>query len=469
MPKFDDMEVLLAKAHAKQVHEFDFKHDITVAQRLIDTFATSESVVFDEDAWWQYDAGIWQDLDREVIAKRLHRWQTEHRMQIKGADDDPPKFYSLTPGAFQRVVNHTKTATARPDFFENAPRGVMLRGQFVRAERDKLKVEAAHPNHRARTSLSVPYRADWTMPDGALLSRYLRTTFDTEPERQRLQEVAGAALLGLGTRFKKAWFFVDGPNIDGNGGTGKSQILEMLRGLVPEGASSSVVPQHFSDDYHGAELHGKTLNVVFETPDGDIIREDGVKAIVHGDTITRRRIRQAPLTFAPRALHVFATNRLPEAPGATGAFWDRWEVLEFSNRFRGTDDVIPQLAERILADELDHLVHWAIEGARRLVSQGAYTTSRRAREAMERWKMTADPVNRFVHEWCAITNDDFGLPTSSEVYEWYVDWCDENGRMKCSKTKFGRRLQGVDGVKRIRSNGSRYNLERKDEDNPWTG
>lgn len=471
MAKFDDMNALLAAAHAQQPQEFDFKHDISVAQRLIDTFATTESVLFDEDKWWQYDAGVWHELGREVIASRLHQWQNDQLMRIRATEDKPQRFYALSPSAFRNVVDHTKVAAARPGFFDTAPRGVMLSGQFLRVVERQVVVEKAHPSHRARNSINIAYDPDWSLPSDSLLSHYLNTTFDDAQTRQRLAEIAGAALLGLGTRFGKAWFLVDGPDIDGQGGTGKSQFLSMLKSTVPDNAWCSISPQDFSDDYKGEKLNGKTLNVVFETPETDIIREDGVKAIIHGDPVTRRRIQSSPVTFTPRALHVFAINRLPEAPGATGAFWDRWEVLEFNRRFRDTDAAIPKIADRIVAEELKHLVHWAIQGARRACAQGRYSTSHRGESALKAWRASADKVAMFVHQWCEPVSQDEEWTDSTTLFKTFIEWCEENGRRGTTKTNFGRRLRAVDGVEKKKSNGQLYSvrvLERHQRtETPW--
>ena len=182
---------------------------------------------------------------------------------------------------------------------------------------------------------------------------------------------------------------------------------------------------------------------------------------MHGEVITRRPIRRDIITFSPKALHVFAGNTLPNAPGATGAFWDRWEVLEFSRRFRDTDDAIPEIGQKIVENEFEHLVHAALRGAQRVLERGEYTQSTSGTEALARWRSNADPVGMFIEEWCSPI--DLATPAAQwalagELYSEYREWCEKRGENPHhTKRKFTRALRGA-GYERKRSNGARYPL-----------
>src|SRR5690606_31690903 len=172
----------------------------------------------------------------------------------------------------------------------------------------------------------------------------------------------GAAMLGLATRIgKKAVYAYD----HGDGGSGKSQFLTVLEAMFPKDWTCSVTPQDMGDNVQGASLAGKRLNIVYESPDRPIVHDDGFKDIVHGEAIQRTRKYGHPFRFEPEAAHVFATNRLPQAPRVTNAFWDRWVILHFHNRFRDTEEEVKDISGKILATEKQGIVMWAIEGAKR--------------------------------------------------------------------------------------------------------
>lgn len=405
---------------------------------------------------WDRDARIWRAVDDHALECRVDEFAGAPVEGAKG-----PRPLKMKEGDAPAVVRVMRRHTFRPGFFRDDLVG-FRNGVVIYPRGRELVVEPTTPEHGARAAVDVDYDPDWAMGDDALLARYLTTTFPDRDEQARILEIMGAALFGLGTRYKKAWFLADGPEIDGRGGTGKSQLLEMLAGLVPSERQCSVPPQDFADGYRGALLYGKTLNVVFEAPDTEILREEGVKAIVHGELITRRPIRRDPITFRPSALHVFACNWLPEAPGASSAFWDRWAVVEFNRRFRGSHEVIPHLGERVVRDELAHLVHVAIRGASSLLERGRYSSSSAGREAVTRWRQNAEPVAMFVAEWCEPepTSTMRDWVSGAALYEAFTQWCKINGRSACSAHKFARRVPRE--IERGRSDGARYRLRLLD-------
>lgn len=404
------------------------------------------------------DSGLWRPRDPHEIKCRVDDFAG---VLVEGKKE--PRPLKLKASDAPAVLEIMKRHTWRPGFFRD-DLIAFDNGIAVRVAKGELVAEDIRPDHGARIALPVAYRDDWTMPDDGLLAHYLRSTFPDQDDQAAAIELCGAALMGLGTRYKKAFFLTDGPDVDGRGGTGKSQLLEMLKGLVPKARWCSIPPQELAHDYHGADLYGKTLNLVFEAPDTDILREEGIKAIVHGENIRRRRIRQDPIEFTPSALHVFSVNRLPDAPGASGAFWDRWRVIEFNRRFRDTDDKIEELGKRVVREELVDLVHLALRGASRLLEHGRYTTSSTSAEALDRWRLSADPVASFIFEMCDPVDSSAPATwlSSRRLYDEYRQWCSARGHSPCSMQKFGRRIPG--DVEKSRSGGvSRYRLELKSE------
>lgn len=400
------------------------------------------------------ESGLWRPRGQVELECRVDRFDGADVQGAKG-----PRPLKLKASDAPAVVSIMKRQTWEPGFFRD-DLVAFANGFCAHVARGDLYFDRLRADHGARVMLPVAYEPDWTMPADGMLANYLRTTFDDEADRLLAVEILGAALLGLGTRYKKAFFVTDGPDVEGQGGTGKSQFLKMLEGLVPAERVSRIPPQLLADDYHGVGLLGKTLNIVYEAPDTDILREEGVKAIIHGESIRRRPIRQEPIEFTPSALHIFAVNRLPDAPGATGAFWDRWRVLEFSRRFRDTGDAIADLAEKILAAELADLVHLALRGAERLLRNAKYSTSAASADALERWRLHADPVAMFVFEMTEPIESTApgSWITAARLYDAYRQWASSRGHSPCSMQKFGRRLPSE--VEKSRSGGvSRYRLD----------
>lgn len=400
------------------------------------------------------ESGLWQAQDERAMQCRI-----DHFAGAEVATAKEPRPLKLKANDAPAILDVMRRHTWSPEFFRD-DLIAFNNGMVARVTPFGLTVEPLRADHGARIMLPVPYDPDWKMPDGTLLERYLLSTFPDSDDQFSALELFGSALMGLGTRYKKAFFLTDGPDVEGQGGTGKSQLLEMLEGLVPKSRRCAIPPQEFANEYYAAHLLGKTLNLVYEAPDTDIIREEGVKAIIHGETVTRRFIRQDTITFRPMALHVFSVNRLPDAPGASGAFWDRWRVIEFNRRFRDTGDAIDEIGKKIVADELENLVRLALRGAERLIQNGGYVTSATSADALRNWRTSADPVACFVAEMCEPVTSTAPVAwiTSARLYDAYRQWCSSRGHSPCSMQKFGRRMPS--DVEKTRSGGaSRYRLD----------
>jgi phage/plasmid-associated DNA primase len=148
-------------------------------------------------------------------------------------------------------------------------------------------------------------------PKGSLLARLLEVCFLADPDAEEkvelLAEIAGAAALGYGTGHiapKAAILF--GRTAE----NGKSQVLDMLRGLLPVSAVSCLPPTKFGDDRHLAKLVGKLLNTSDELGSAQAIASDGFKAVITGGPVTARDVYRPAIGFRSQAQHVFACNQL---------------------------------------------------------------------------------------------------------------------------------------------------------------
>lgn len=428
---------------------------VELAMRLIefDQRRTGERPVTDEAGTyhvWDAKIGLWVAMNADVIKCRVDAFAGA---PVGGKKGDYPLKVKAGDGA--AVAEVMRRNTLRLGFFRDDVIAFQ-NGRVLRVADDEVLDEQATPAHGVRVQVPVDYQDDWELPRDSLLAGYLDSTFSHQSQRLRIVEVMGAALMGLGTRYKKAWWLADGPEINSRGGTGKSQILKILQGLVPEERRTSCTPQDMCDKVEGAVLYGKTLNLVFETPKMDVMREAGFKAIVHGEEIKRTPKYANPIVFEPLALHVFATNQLPQAPGATGAFWDRQEIIEFNQRFRDTSIEVPHLAERVLKDELEHVIHLAVRGACRLLSSKGYTPSEESADALARWRVSAEPVAVWLDECCTVVEDANAQRWSKgrELFGAYIDWTRMVRYGDMSEKSFCKRLEAF--VEKKISNGARY-------------
>ncbi len=147
-----------------------------------------------------------------------------------------------------------------------------------------------HREHRCRHTLPGHWQPGasgtppaGTPPAGTLLSRLLIGRFKGDPDAEAkcalLAEVCGAAALGYATRLLQPRAVVLHGKTAENG---KSQILELARGLLPESAICSVPASKMGDERHVIGLVGKLLNASDEIS-AEAIASDTFKAVVTGE------------------------------------------------------------------------------------------------------------------------------------------------------------------------------------------
>ena len=439
-------------AAAKRAVRFPRGDHATLADCLLQQVQDGGPIiVFDEGELYAYEpeTGLWVPLSKNYLSRVIMGWSG-----ARYGTGENKKRLRVSQPLCDSTIELAKRQADSPGFFVGAPRGLAFRDVFFRVDLEHRTLDQVQhtPDNRARFGLPFDLSED---KPGRFL-RMLNTAFEEEADVADkilfLQEVIGGFLLGVAPWAGKAVMLYGGR------GTGKSTFLRIVRALFPDNAVCSVAPARFDDDYHGARLAGKRLNVVFETPGEQILRESGFKAIVHGEEITRRRIRQEPVTFTPEAGHLFACNDLPPAPRCGDAYWDRWTIIGFHRTFRDTPVEEKNLAETIIKRELPQIASWATVGATRLLEQdGRYTEPESTKVLKRRWMREADTVALFFEECTSPVRDTVASrwPTKTQVYSLYSEWAKANGFKPCGGKEFRKRAEGID-VEVRPSNGVRY-------------
>ncbi len=426
-----------------------------------------ERVIYAEGGVWRYDAdtGAWGIVYPSEMVCRVLEWDGEDIVvKVKGEDKvkGKVKIGARNSLAALALLRFRREHEGRL-FFERRAFGFCVDGEYIKADVDAGEVtqHPISPDWRVTAALPCAYDPDTR---GPLLQQYLNTVHQGKPDadaRVRLMgELCFVALCGLGPHFNRAILCYGGQ------GTGKSQFLEILSGLVPRELTCAIQPHELADDYKGAMLAGKLLNVVSECDESGVMKEAGFKAVVSGDEITRRKIRSEPFKFRPQALHVFAGNRLPPAPGVSDAFLIRWLLVGFERTFRGTRREVKNIGCKIIAGELAAVVSWAVDCGRGLVARGHYTVPASTDGIFARWRIESDNVAAWAEERTEELPVD--TPRSSwwkldSAYRAYSEWCAEGGFRRVNKSNFSNRLEAA-GFERGRSNGVRFRLEEVADD-----
>jgi P4 family phage/plasmid primase-like protien len=257
-----------------------------------------------------------------------------------------------------------------------------------------------------------------------LLHRLLTGSFKDDPEAEAkcalLAEVCGAAALGYATRLMQPRAVVLHGKTAENG---KSQVLELARGLLPASAICSVPASQMGDDRHILGLVGKLLNASDELS-AEAIASDAFKAVVTGDPVQGRDVYKSRVEFRSVAQNLFAANQLPSFKGGVDrGVQRRLMVIPFS-RTIPIPERVADIGKRIAAEEPDLLLAWAVEGASRLIRQRNFAIPQGCHDALLEWVLGEDPVAAWIDACVSVVPIVNGGPmlATREAHQRFQNW-----------------------------------------------
>ena len=353
-------------------------------------------VIFSEGHFWYYAGSHWRAIEPHELRCVVHRY-----------DGIPPaggRAIKLNKSRIDSILNELSAMLTRPDFFAEAAVGINCASGFIAFAPDGTPSIVPHqPDHRCRHVLKGTWDDEWITDaeqiflvveaSGLLLARLLRGVFlhdlDAQEKRQLLAEIAGAAALGYGTKLRqpKAVIF-EGKTAE----NGKSQVLDLFRGLLPSDAVASIPAGKMGDERFVVGLVAKHLNAADELSGADAIASENFKAVVTGEPATGRDVYRSAVTFRSVAQNVFATNTLPSFRGGMDKGVQRRLLVITFDRTIPAEERVENIGLRIADEDADVLLRWAVAGASALIRQRGFTEPPSSKTALREWFLTADPV-----------------------------------------------------------------------------
>lgn len=243
----------------------------------------------------------------------------------------------------------------------------------------------------------------------------------------------------------------------GRGRNGKSVFLNLLTALLgTENVSNRPLQALEENTFATADLYGKLANV-FADLDGKALRGSALfKSISGGDRISAERKHKPAFEFKPYTRLLFSANRPPPTPDTTDAFFGRWLIVPFEQRFRGLHESgsgpveDPDLLSKLTTpEELSGFLNLALAGLLHLGLRGGFARPDSVQQAARRFKADVDSVAGFVGEDCQLgptpggSGEDPVTPRKF-LYEAYCAYCAANGRQRVAAPKFYERLRSPD-------------------------
>ena len=363
-----------------------------------------------------YDAGTGiyneggDELIREEVTRRLGRSSTEH---VKN-----------------EVIGHIRdsTPTDPSEFNKHASLIHLENGIFdLSADTAEFRLKDFDEEIINTTKMLIRY------VDGAdcpTFKRFLGQTL-TPSDVLLMQEIFGWCLL-KDYRFQKAVMCV------GNGSNGKSTLLGVLKEFLGRDNAVSIPLQDLSRRFTPAQLFGKLADIHSDLP-SKALRETGIfKMLTGGDPITAELKYKAKfITFTNYAKLIFSTNKIPVSSDDSDAFFRRWILINFPNKFEGDTDDTLLLKKITTPEELSGIFNWALIGLRRLLVRGNFD-HRETEKVRDEYQRMASPIYAFTKD--RIKVDPEGWISKEDFYNSFVDYCKSEGLPVISKSVVGKEL-----------------------------
>jgi P4 family phage/plasmid primase-like protien len=418
--------------------------DVEIADSVIIDLAEKYGgrTVFCEGAFYAYDGTCWRPLAENDIRNAIFRYD---KVRFKKGAAGVVK---LNKGRADSVLSIMRDRVLDDKFFASAAVGINCATGFIRFAADgQPRIEAHDPDHRRRHCLPGSWAPGASRRSAPLLSALLKGCFgadtDCDAKIALVGELCGVAALGIATKLTSPKAIVAfGPRAE----NGKSEMLAMLRGLLPESAVCSVPPSRFSDERMLIKLAGKQLNACDELGNAHAIASDTFKSVVTGNPVMGKELYHPAVSITPTALNVYATNILPPFHGGIDRGVQRRLLVLLFERCIPRGEQIANIGERIATEEMNALLAFAIEGAARVIKAGKFTEPASCGDTLREWIFSADPVLAWLADR-ADYEEGYRLPTKA-AYGDFIVWAEAEGirkdRLPAAPT-FVSRLRAQDG------------------------
>ena len=180
----------------------------------------------------------------------------------------------------------------------------------------------------------------------------------------------------------------------------------MITALLGE-ANVCAVPLHRleEDRFAPAQLYGKLANVFADLDARALASSSIFKSITGGDLVQAERKFRDAFSFVPFARLIFSANEAPPTPDSSDAFFRRWLVIPFEERFTGRAD--HGLLEKLTTpEELSGLLNHGLAARPELFGRGDFATTKPTALAKHKFRVDSDSVAGFVDECCDVDPTD---------------------------------------------------------------
>jgi P4 family phage/plasmid primase-like protien len=390
--------LIVYKDAKKQGESSESENHALIARIVLEDLQRSGEIRHDQGQFWQWNGSCFARLDEDTIYMHVAN-NVKDSMIVRRHSD-----YKAVVEVLERMCKGMLVQVEE--------RGINFANGFVGED---LYVADHDPKYGATFTLPFNYDRDNATRCNKWLE-FLYSCWGAEPDFEdrvaALQEMFAVTLFGITTTYQRAFLMF------GRAGTGKTQILNVLRAMLPPDAAANLGPQLWGERFSLTDLIGKTANIVGELPENGLITGNVFKEVVEGSPQRTEFKGQDGFVFFPKAAQWFASNYLPVSRDTSRGFLRRWLILDF-NRVIPENEQIKDLADILVAEEREAIAAWALEGLRRVLDQNGYTLPACHHKRTGQMRRINNSVQAFLEDASNIRLDQAGEMKCRELYDLY--------------------------------------------------
>ena len=396
-----------------------------IREALKQTEAQGAGLASSNGLQYVYAAGYWHEIPTDEMKAFL----TAAAIRL-GMKQNEAEYFDSQDKLYKQFIASARLAQPyrRPDQVL-----INFRNGTLEIEGQRLKLRPARPADFLKYQLPYDYDPGASCPR---FMRYINRVLPDESAQKVLAEFVGNTL-APGLNLQKALV------LQGEGCNGKSVFCDIVTAVLGRDNVSAYTMESLTkqDSRSRAQLENKLLN--YSGENSIKLGVEAFKTLVRGEPIEARRLYQESYTIEHYARLMFNCNLLPRDIEQSEGFFRSFLIIPFRERISEAEKD-PQLAAKIITEELPGVFNWLLEGLKRILKARKYTYCEAARLELEAYRKESNSVLMFIEDKALEpAHDSKQKIMLSDLYNLYAYFCQESGFFKQNKNTFSRSLRAA--------------------------
>jgi len=228
--------------------------------------------------------------------------------------------------------------------------------------------------------------------------------------------------------------------LEGSGDNGKSVYLHLLiTFLGRDNVSSESIQQLSKDKFSKHCLYNKWANIYADLPNQGISDTSTFKTLTSGkDLISAEQKFKDKFNFVNRAKLIYSCNEIPKSSDSSDAYYKRWIIVIFPNKFEGKADNKNLKEELTTENELSGFFNKILESYYELMKTKTFSYTPTTEDTKDLYDRLSNPIGGWVQERIELDVEQY-IP-KDEAYDDFREYCKKHKIPIPDKISFCKRL-----------------------------